>query len=98
MGSTDDTQSDKDRQYGVNVQGGHFSVTGHVAFGGRDVSISVTTGGDVAQTNNTTMTVGGVETTRAEYDSMVASVRTVDQKSKKIPSSNRMKKPPPRII
>ncbi|MEQ8674105.1 MAG: hypothetical protein RLP44_22340 [Aggregatilineales bacterium] len=79
---TMDNQSRNDGGREMNIDVGHLSVTGHVVFAGRDGSVSVNTGGDVAQTNNTTMTVGGVETTRADYDSMVASVRTVDQKIK----------------
>lgn len=61
----------------MKVDVGHLSVTGHVIFAGRDATISVNTGGDVAQTNTTTMTVGGVETDRQSYDSMVSSLRNV---------------------
>src|SRR5690606_21636476 len=84
MDNMDNNQSGNDRHYGVNVQGGgNFSVTGgNLVFGGRDVSVTVSTGGDVAQANSITMTVGGVETTRAEYESMVASLRTVGEKIK----------------
>jgi hypothetical protein len=63
----------------MNIDVGHLSVTGHVVFAGRDGQVNVNTGGDVAQTNTTTMTVGGVETNRQAYDSLVASIRSCQQ-------------------
>jgi hypothetical protein len=70
----DDDMQDSSK---MKIDVGHLSVTGHVIFAGRDASIAVNTGGDVAQTNTTTMTVGGVETNREQYDSMVNSIRNV---------------------
>ena len=71
-------KNDDNQEMGkMQVDVGHLSVTGHVIFAGRDAAISVNTGGDVAQTNTTSMTVGGVETNREQYDSMLSSIRNV---------------------
>jgi hypothetical protein len=77
MSQSKNPQSDEDNQgaSSMKIDVGHLSVTGHVIFAGRDAKIAVNTGGDVAQTNTTTMTVGGVETSREDYDSMMASLR-----------------------
>jgi hypothetical protein len=73
-------KNDDNQEIGkMQIDVGHLSVTGHVIFAGRDATISVSTGGDVAQTNTTTMTVGGVETSREQYDSMVNSLRHVSK-------------------
>jgi hypothetical protein len=79
MNQSKNSQRDEDNQDSSNmkIDVGHLSVTGHVIFAGRDATIAVNTGGDVAQTNTTTMTVGGVETSREDYDSMVSSLRHV---------------------
>ena len=69
----------EDGQRGMNIDVGHLSVTGHVVFAGRDGSVSVNTGGNVDQNATTTITVGGVETTREEYDNVVSSIREVGQ-------------------
>ena len=71
-------KNDDNQEIGkMQVDVGHLSVTGHVIFAGRDATISVNTGGDVAQTNTTSMTVGGVETNREQFDSMLSSIRNV---------------------
>jgi hypothetical protein len=63
----------------MNIDVGHLSVTGHVVFAGRDGHVNVNTGGDVAQSNSTTMTIGGVETNREAYDSLISSIRNASQ-------------------
>lgn len=75
--SNQNPREDNQDPANMKIDVGHLSVTGHVIFAGRDATISVNTGGDVAQTNTTTMTVGGVETSREAYDSMVTSLRNV---------------------
>lgn len=78
--SNNPKREDKDNeQQGMNIDVGHLSVTGHVIFAGRDGSVNVTTGGDVEQTASTSLTVGGVETTREEYDGMVSSLIDVQK-------------------
>ena len=72
----DDSQS---TGQGMQIEVGHLSVTGHVVFAGRDGSVNVTTGGDVEQTANASITVGGVETSRQDYDGMVSSIRDVQK-------------------
>lgn len=64
---------------GVQADFGHLSVTGHVVFAGRDGSVNVNTGGDVAQNTNNMMTVAGVETTRDAYNSMVSTLDKVEK-------------------
>lgn len=70
---------------GMKIDVGHLSVTGHVVFAGRDGSVNVTTGGDVEQTANTTLTVGGVKASREDYDGMVSSIRDVQKTIKNEP-------------
>jgi hypothetical protein len=79
MSQSRNPQEDENNQNAASmkIDVGHLSVTGHVIFAGRDATIAVNTGGDVAQTNTTTMTVGGVETNREAYDSMINSIRHV---------------------
>ena len=64
----------------MNIEVGHLSVTGHVVFAGRDGQVNVSTGGDVAQHTTQTITVGGVETTREALDSMIETIRGIDEK------------------
>ena len=64
---------------GVQADIGHLSVTGHVVFAGRDGTVNVNTGGDVAQNTNNMMTVAGVETTRDAYNSMVSTLDKVEK-------------------
>lgn len=59
----------------MNVDVGHLSVTGHVVFAGRDGQVNVNTGGDVEQTNTSSMVIGGVETNRQDYDSLIVTLR-----------------------
>ncbi|MDQ7026253.1 MAG: hypothetical protein Q9P44_11945 [Anaerolineae bacterium] len=63
----------------MKIDVGHLSVTGHVVFAGRDGQVNVNTGGDVAQSNTTTLSIGGVETNRQAYDSLIASIRSAQQ-------------------
>ena len=62
----------------INIEIDHLSVTGHVVFAGRDGTVKVQTGGDVAQHTNQTVTVGGVETTPQELDVMLQCLRTME--------------------
>lgn len=71
--------SNSDDQRDMQIDVGHLSVTGHVVFAGRDGSVSVNTGGNVDQNTTHSLTVGGVETTRDQYDSVVSSIRNVEQ-------------------
>lgn len=64
---------------GVQADIGHLSVTGHVVLAGRDGSVNVNTGGDVAQNTNNMMTVAGIETTRDAYNSMVSTIDAVEK-------------------
>lgn len=64
----------------LNIDIEHMSVTGHVAFAGRDASIQVNTGGDVALNSENTITVGGIETTQEAHDQLVSTFETVEQK------------------
>ena len=75
------TQNENDdRDYNMNVEFESLSVnTGHVIFAGRDATITVQTGGDVAQNGTQTITVGGVETTQEALDKMIAAIRAVDK-------------------
>lgn len=80
------TMSEKSKQdndqstgQGMQIDVGHLSVTGHVVFAGRDGSVNVSTGGDVEQTANTSLMVGGVEASREDYDGMVTSIRDVQK-------------------
>ena len=59
----------------MNIDVGHLSVTGHVVFAGRDGQVNVNTGGDVEQTNSSSMVIGGVETNRQDYDSLILTLR-----------------------
>jgi hypothetical protein len=70
---------------GMHLDVKHFSVGGNVVIAGGDGSIHVTTGGDVEQTTNTSITVGGVETTRDEYDGMVSSLLDVQKTIEEVP-------------
>jgi hypothetical protein len=63
----------------MNIDVGHLSVTGHVVFAGRDGRVHVNTGGDVEQTTSTSLTVGGVETDRQSYDSLITAIRSAHQ-------------------
>lgn len=73
--------SDKrQRSEGFSVDVDHLSVTGHVVFAGRDGTVNVNTGGDVAQNTENIMTVGGVETTRESFDQMVSTIEHVEKK------------------
>src|SRR5687768_847872 len=63
----------------MNIDVGHLSVTGHVVFAGRDGQVNVNTGGDVEQTSTTSLTIGGVETDRQTYDSLITAIRSAHQ-------------------
>lgn len=71
--------NDQSTGQGMQIDVGHLSVTGHVVFAGRDGSVNVSTGGDVEQTANTSLMVGGVEASREDYDGMVTSIRDVQK-------------------
>ena len=70
----------EDGERNMNIEFQSLSVnTGHVIFSGRDATITVQTGRDVAQHGTQTITVGGVETTREAFDKMMLAIREMDK-------------------
>lgn len=81
MSEQSNSNSDKKQQSeGFSADVNHLSVTGHVVFAGRDGTVNVNTGGDVAQNTENIMTVGGIETTRESFDQMVSTIENVEKK------------------
>jgi hypothetical protein len=78
----------KSSSAGMHIDVDHLSVTGHVVFAGRDGTVNVNTGGDVAQNTENSVTVGGVETTRESYDQMVSTIEQVEQKFEEEPDED----------
>jgi len=73
-------EENEDEERGMNIEFESLSVnTGHVIFAGRDASVTVQTGGDVAQHGTQTITVGGVETTPEALEKMLIAIRQFDQ-------------------
>lgn len=67
-------QDKRDRAM-VDVDIEQFSASGHVIISAGDASIHVSTGGDVDQTNEMTITVGGVEASPAAYETMLTRIQ-----------------------
>lgn len=76
---TDKARKNTKGSRGLSVDIEHMSITGHAAFAGRDASIQVNTGGNVAQNSENTITVGGVETTQKEHDKLASKIEAVQQ-------------------
>ncbi|MGJ3237303.1 MAG: hypothetical protein ACFE0Q_01215 [Anaerolineae bacterium] len=79
------SHDDDDRQWGVNATIDHLAVTGHVVFAGRDGTVQVTTGGDVAQTSDNKVIVGGIQASPEAYKQLVA---TFDQAEQEVDSGS----------
>lgn len=79
MNKANQSSEDKKHDRSLSVDIEHMTVTGHVAFAGRDASIQVNTGGDVAQNSENIITVGGVETTQEAHDQLVSTIETVEE-------------------
>lgn len=75
------TQTDNDKpRDGLHLDFDNVTVNGNFGVAGRDVSISTTNYGDVAQRNQNTITVGGVETTEEDYQHLLARIAELEEK------------------
>ena len=65
---------------GLHIDVETISSGGHVQFAGRDSVINVNTGGDVSQSTQNTITVGGIQTTPQAREKMVERIEVVEEK------------------
>lgn len=65
---------------GLHIDVDTLSAGGNVQFSGRDSILHVHTDGNVSQSNENTITVGGVETTPKARDQIVERIKVVEEK------------------